>query len=345
MDAELLDQCFDAPLTELEPLFEEAFKLSRARFSNRIHFYLPGMVHFDTPFYKASNQYRFPSVSITGSKCQLQCEHCKAKLLETMIPAVTPKRLYEVCSRIREEGGSGCLISGGSQKDGAVPLMEFIPMMKRIKRELELDLVVHTGVVSPELADALAGVGVDAAMLDVIGSNDTIKSVYHLDLTVGDLDRSLSLLEQSDIPIVPHLVVGLQYGRIEGERRALQIISKHRLGALVVVAFMPLEQTPMEHVAPSSPLDIARVILASRFTMPDTPLLLGCARPRGEHKSETDTLAIRAGVNGIAYPSREGYDFAREKGLTINFSEECCALMYRDFNASFDGPPKNGGSP
>ncbi len=342
MDAGLLDQCFDGPLTELEPLFEAAFELSRARFSNRIHFYMPGMVHFDTPFYKTSNQYRFPSVSITGSGCQLQCEHCKAKLLETMIPAVTPKRLYEVCTRIKEEGGRGCLISGGSQKDGAVPLMDFIPMMKRIKRDLELDLVVHTGIVYPELAEALAGVGVDAAMIDIIGSDETIKSVYHLDLSVDALDRSISLLEQSDIPVVPHLVVGLQYGRIEGERRALQVVSKHRLGALVVVAFMPLEQTPMEHVAPSTPLDIARVILASRFTMPDTPLLLGCARPRGAHKSETDTLAIRAGVNGIAYPSREGYDFAREKGLTIKFSEECCALMYRDCKAPLGSDQKGG---
>ena len=86
----------------------------------------------------------------------------------------------------------------------------------------------------------------------------------------------------------------------------------------------------MEHVAPPSPLDIARVILASRFIMPNTLLILGCARPGGKHKSETDVLAIKAGVSGIAYPSEEGYSFAKKTGLDIRFSEKCCALTYKD---------------
>jgi len=222
--------------------------------------------------------------------------------------------------------------------DGSVPLMDFIPVMKRVKQEIGLDMVVHTGVVHPSLAEALADVEIDAALIDIIGSEETIKSIYHIDLTVDDIDRSLSLLERSSVPIVPHLVVGLHYGRIKGERRALQIISKHRLAAAVIVAFMPLEQTPMEHVSPSSPTDIARVILASRLLMPDTPLLLGCARPRGDHKAETDTLAIKAGVNGVAYPSEEGYSLAKRKGLTIKFSEECCALIYKKFKVSRKKP-------
>ncbi len=63
--------------------------------------------------------------------------------------------------------------------------------------------------------------------------------------------------------------------------------------------------------------------------MPNTPVILGCARPGGEHKSETDILAIRAGVSGIAYPSEEGYNFAKKAGLNIKFSKECCALTYK----------------
>ena len=295
---------------------------------------MPGMVHFDTPFYKAVNSHRFPSISITGSTCQLQCEHCKGKLLETMIPAATPERLFEACSRVRDEGGTGCLISGGSQKDGSVPLTDFIPTIKRVKQELDLDIVVHTGLVYTNMAEALAKAEVDAVMLDIIGSNETLKRVYNLDLSVDQLESSLSLLEESNVPIVPHVVVGLHYGRLKGELNALRILSRHRLAALVVVAFMPVDQTPMERVSPSSPMDVARVLLASRFMVPDRPLLLGCARPRGQHKSQTDVLAILAGVNGIAYPSREGYDFAMKKGLKIKISEECCALIHREIGLS-----------
>ncbi len=326
---ELVEQCFRKPFGELEPLFKTAFKLSRTRFSDVIFFYVPGMVHFDAPFYRATDPYRFPGVSVTGESCLLNCEHCRGRILRTMVSATTPQELFKVCAKIKAMGGKGCLISGGAMKDGSVPLMDFIPTIRRIKHDLELDLVVHTGIVYPELAEALASTNIDAALVDVVGSNETIKRIYHTDLTVQAFDRSLTLLERNEIPIVPHIVVGIHYGKLKGERMALRIVYRHRPAALIIVGLTPLSQTPMERVAPPSPVDIARVILAARFMMPKTPLIRGCARP-GESKSDADVLAIKAGVSGIAYPSEEGYNFAREAGLEVRFSAECCALLYKD---------------
>ncbi len=327
---ETLTQCFENSPNELEPLFTEAFKLSRTRFSNIIYFSVPGMIHFDTPFYKATDPLRFPAISITGDKCHLNCEHCKGRLLERMIPATTPEKLLDACERIKTQGGKGCLISGGSLRDGSVPLMRFIPYIKRIKREMGLAVVVHTGIVYPKLAEALAEAEIDAAMIDIIGSNDSIQRVYHLNLTVDDFDRSLYLLEKNDIPVVPHVLVGIHYGKLKGEEETLRILSKYQPVAVIIVALNPLERTPMENLTPPSPLDIARVTLASRLLMANTPILLGCARPLGEHKSKTDVLAIKAGVNGIAYPSEEGYQYAKRIGLEIKFSEACCALMSKE---------------
>lgn len=332
MDNDLVNRCLGEPFHELAPFFEEAYGLSRKRFSDVIAFYMPGMIHFDAPFYRATNPHRFPSISVTGTSCELRCEHCSGKLLETMIPATTPEKLYAVCKDIAERGGRGCLISGGSDKQGSVPLLGFIPAIKRVKEELGLDIVVHTGVVQPNLAESLGDAGVDAAMIDVIGSDETIRSVYHLDQTVEALDRSLSLLEEHRVPVVPHIVVGLHYGEMKGEGEALKILTEHRSEAIVVVAFTPIDQTPMMNTRPPAPPDIARVVLASRLTLPATPVLLGCARPRGEHKSATDVLAVKAGVNGIAYPSQEGYEYAVERGLRVRHSEECCALLYRDIH-------------
>ena len=329
---EPLDQLIKYSSNELEPFFDKAFKLSRNHFSDDIYFSMPGMVHFDTPFYQATDPLRFPAISVTGDSCHLKCEHCKGKLLETMIPATTPQQLFDVCAKIKAKGGKGCLISGGSLKDGSVPLTNFIPYIRRVKRELGLTVVVHTGVIYPKLAEELAQAEIDAAMIDIIGSNETIRSIYHLDITKDAFDYSLTLLEKNHIPIVPHIVVGIHYGKLKGEGDALKIVSNHHPAAVIIVAFKPLEFTSMENFTPSSPMDIARVILASRLMMTDTPILLGCARPLGEHKSETDILAIKAGVNGIAYPSEEGYNYARKIGLHVRFSEECCALMYRDLN-------------
>lgn len=326
---DLIEACLYGPPESLGPLFTRAFSEARDRFSNRIAFHAPGMVHYVTEFYEATDPFRFPSLSITGARCSLNCDHCNAHLLETMIPTTTPEQLWETMEKIHHAGGKGCLVSGGSTLRGNTPLLKYIPILKRAKDELDLDIVVHTGVVYPEIARALASTGIDGAMLDIIGSEETLHEVYHLDLPVSVFEESLTLLEENNIPIMPHIVVGLHYGLLKGEAEAIRMISRHKSDSVIVVAFKPLDHTPMESVTPSSPLDIARVILASRLTMPERPTILGCARPHGEHRRKTDLLAIDAGVSGIAYPTEAGYEYAKERGLDIVMSEECCSLLDR----------------
>ncbi|TAK35742.1 MAG: radical SAM protein [Chloroflexota bacterium] len=326
---ELLERCFEQPLDELEPLFAEARRISKGHRSNALHCYVPGLVHYDTPFYKSTPNC-FPGISVTGKECQLGCKHCRGKLLERMTPATTPESLYQACEEVKRAGGEGCLVSGGSLKDGSVPLLDFVPTIKRVKDELGLKVVVHTGLVYPSIAEALIDAGIDAAMFDVIGAEDTAKEVYHLDRGIDAFEESLRLLTERDIPVVPHVIVGLHFGKMKGERQALAMIARNRPTAVVVVAFMPLDQTLMQATVPCSPSDIARVVLASRLLMPSTPLLLGCARPAGLHKIETDILAIKAGVDGIAYPSEDACSFAQEQGLDIKFRQQCCSLLWQE---------------
>lgn len=327
---QLLKQCFERSAHELTALFDEARRLSQAHFSNVIHLYVPGMLHYETSFYRAENAHEFPAISVTGKFCHLNCDHCDGQLLESMIPATTPRQLFELCTEIKNRGGTGCLISGGSLRDGSVPLTRFIATIKRVKHDLGLRVVVHTGLVDASLAKALGDSNIDAAMIDIIGSNDTVREIYHLNDDISSFDRSLSLLEQNGVPTVPHIVVGIHYGKLKGEKAALEMVSKHDPAALVIVALTPLSKTKMEHTLPPSPLDVARVVLGSRLLMPRTPLLLGCARPRGQHKAETDLLAIKAGVNGIAYPSEDAYEFAEKSRLRINFHKKCCSLIWQD---------------
>ncbi|MHA1937879.1 MAG: radical SAM protein [Candidatus Thorarchaeota archaeon] len=323
----LIEHYFELSETELTSLFDRAYSISREEFSNKIAFYAPGMVHYETDYHEATDPYRFPSISITGEGCSLNCKHCSGKLLETMVPAITPESLWQTCQEIHEKGGTGCLISGGATPRGNTPLQPYIPTLKRVKEELGLDIVVHTGIVYPEIAEALGEAGIDGAMMDIIGSEETLREVYHLDLPLSVFDESMTLLEEYNIPHMPHIIAGLHYGKLHGEAKAIEMIANHDPSSIVVVAFMPLDCTPMENVAPASPMDIARVILATRLTIPDKPLILGCARPLGMHRRKTDILAIDAGVNGIAYPSDEGYEYAQEKGLTIAFADECCSLI------------------
>lgn len=322
-----VEECLDLPVEVLENLFSRAYSLTRERFSDVISFHMPGMRHYETDFYSGTNIFRFPSVSVTGTECSLNCEHCRGKLLESMLPARTPEQLWEICLEVVRRGGKGILVSGGSTRLGNTPISRYTQVMKRVKRELGLHLVVHTGIVYPDVARGLADAGVDGAMIDIIGDRETLHDIYHLDMGPESLDRSMDLLEENGVEIVPHVVVGLYFGRLRGEGNAIRLISRHKTKSVVVVAFMPLDETPMTGVRPPEPIDIARVLLASRFAMPERAIILGCARPLGEHRVLTDRLAIDAGVSAIAYPTPEAFDYARKRGLRVVLSDECCSLF------------------
>ena len=65
---------------------------------------------------------------------------------------------------------------------------------------------------------------------------------------------------------------------------------------------------------------------------PQTPLVLGCMRPKGKHRVETDVLAIKAGVDAIAFPEEEAIKFAENQGYDISFSSFCCSQIYLDIS-------------
>ncbi|KYH42556.1 MAG: hypothetical protein AYL33_002100 [Candidatus Bathyarchaeota archaeon B63] len=246
-----------------------------------------------------------------------------------MIPAETPERLLEVLHRLKAQGAAGCLISGGCLPDGSVPIMRFLDGIAEAKR-LGLRVVVHTGLLDHEAALSLREAGVDAVSIDIIGSEETIREIYNLEASVSDYEEALEALSRSGVPFTPHVLVGLHHGKLRGEFNALRMISKYGPSALIIIVFFPIRGTPMEHVEPPSPKDVVRVIIASRLMMPKVPIVLGCARPKGEHRVRTDILAVEAGVNGIAFPEAEAVERAMELGLEVSFSPLCCSVIYGD---------------
>jgi hypothetical protein len=314
---------------KLDEALNRARKVSWKNFGKKIRFYAPSFMYYKTSYFHSSAAV-FPSLSVTGSACALKCKHCNGRVLSTMFPATTPKELIDLCLKLKNEGAIGCLISGGCLPDGSVPLNRFVGAITKIKRDLGLTIVVHTGVIDLSLARRLREAGVDAALIDVIGSDETIGEIYQLKVKVEDYDRSLRALHESGIPLVPHVLVGLHYGRLMGELQALKMISKYSPSAVIIIAFMPIRSTPMEKVNPPAPEDIAKVLVTARLMMPQTPMVLGCMRPKGEHRAKTDTLAVEAGVNAIAFPAEEAIHLAQSMELEIAFSSLCCSQISED---------------
>ncbi len=310
------------------PAATPGFEIRHQNFGDQMDFFAPGLKRWQTEEWHPKNPRRFLPVSVTGDACALQCDHCQSKVLKGMISVAGGIDLFERAKALQAEGTEGLLVSGGSTRTGGVPLMPHLEAIGRIREELGMKVVVHSGVVSPDIAKGLADVGVDAVMLDIIGADATIKEVYHLDLTTADFERSLEVLANNELRIIPHIVLGMHYGEFLGEHNALEMIARYPVSTLIIVILVPLVGTPMEHIPPPPLEEVVDFFVTSRAALPTTTINLGCGRPMGSLKVELDRAAIDHGLNGIAYPAGGAIAYAEERGIEANLYEYCCSLTW-----------------
>jgi uncharacterized radical SAM superfamily protein len=320
-----LDALEDAPL---ERSLVDEFERARARVVGRdIRFSTPTFKAYSSCDMEGCGKNSFPAFSVTAGGCALMCDHCQAKILEPMIPATSPEMLErKVRGMIATQDLQGFLLSGGSTKRNEIRYERFYPVIERLKRDHpRLKVAIHSALLDAPRARSMAAAGVDTAMMDVIGAEDTIREVYHLERPVADFEATLAALCDTTMEVVPHIVIGLHYGRILGEPAALDIVARHRVHSLVLVVIMPFYAKPGTFATPAT-ADIGRIFLQARSRIEDRPVLLGCARPPGMHRRVTDAYAVMAGLDGIAFPADGALGVAHAIGRPAAQEHACCSM-------------------
>lgn len=304
----------------LSNLLTEAWNLRRKTFPDVIHFAVPGGRHYEGKHF--CNSGRFLNVSITGTSCALQCDHCQGTMLNGMISAPTPEKLRELGTKLREKGVTGLLITGGCNPEGQVPLKPFLSSLTYLKSQ-NFTIYVHTGLADQETAVGLKQAGVDKVFLDMIGDAETIRRVYHLDHKPSAFIDTFEILLAEELDVVPHVVLGLNYGKIMGEETLIQMLSDYPLKTLVLVALRAVPGTPMCGAIGPDLAEIIRITAQTRLLNPSLKLSFGCARPYTK-KAWLERGLIAAGINTLAFPLDETIDFALACGLKPLMSEMCC---------------------
>ena len=217
-------------------------------------------------------------------------------------------------------------MSGGADKNGEVPLEEFVSAIAAVKKEApHFKVICHTGLIRKETAKKLKEAGIDQVLIDVIGDDDTIREVYHLDKRVQDYEETLWMLKEMGHRLAPHLIIGHHFGEIRGEWRALEIITRLAVETIVLVIIKPLLPTPKMKIP--RPEEASKISAIARILNPATPIRMGCIRPAHPWKIEMEKGFIDSGVNTIAYPLQRTIEYAKEIGMETKFIEMCCSLI------------------
>ena len=297
----------------------------------RVNFYTPTFKTYATSEISGCGKSAWPAMSITGGDCKLQCDHCKAKILEPMIPVRTPEALWSQVNEQIASGAQGMLLTGGSNYRNEVEYDAFYPVIRKIKNSFpQFKIAMHTALVDMDIARRMEDSGIDAAMMDVIGAQDTISQVYHLRRTVDDFEKTLEYLVSTHMKVVPHIVIGLHYGQLLGEWQALEMIQRHVPQAVVLVVVMPFYAPENRPFATPDSAEVGRFFMDARKALPDVPLLLGCARPPGRVKAEIDSYAVMAGLNGLAHPTDGMVELAVRLSRDVRVTPACCSIAIGD---------------
>ena len=256
------------------------------------------------------------SISVTGAACALKCAHCGGHYLSKMTD------LSELL-QTEDIKGTSCLISGGCDLSGKVQVMNHLEKLSAIKGKHRYNF--HVGLLSEEEIRAVAPLA-DVVSFDFLGDNLTIKETLKLNKTVEDYLACYRFLRQYCQNVAPHICIGLNGGKLRGEREALRLLAAEGVERLVFIVFIPTRETEYAECKPPAIEEVKELLCEARTLLPQVPLTLGCMRPGGAYRRELDVAAVEAGINGLVQPAPAALTRAAELGLTFRESRECCVL-------------------
>lgn len=278
-------------------------------------------------YYPGNN---FPSISVTGTQCDINCKYCNKMFLSHMLSAETPEDLYNICHNLKAKKAKGALISGGYNKRGVVPLKSFISTIEMIKNETDLTLNLHTGLVTKEEAELIASTGTTNTIIsfDLVQDNTVINDIIGLPntITANSYEKSFHYLIDAGLEVIPHISIGMNYGKysIKAIEKAISLSVEARSKIIVFLGLIPKKGTEMANIKPPNPLEFQKILLYSVLrSAGKNEISVGCMRKKSE---ELDIASINAGINRIQIPRRGAIQYAEKKGIKITKFNHCCAV-------------------
>lgn len=267
---------------------------------------------------------KFLPISVTGNSCSLRCRHCNGVYLRHMIGITSAEGLISICERLKQKGGYGFLLSGGCDSEGRVPLLSFLPVIKKIKLEYDLYINVHPGLADKNYIKQIASAGPDMVSVDIIGDNNTIREVYNLSKTVDDYRDMLYYLGKYQVNTTPHITIGLHGGKILGEYNALSIVEEEGYDSVVLLVFVP---TPGTYYGDKTPPDLSSVKKLFRYARERfDSVSLGCMKPHGIYRQKLEKIAVELGFDRIAQPSFAVKKMMDDMGIDVEQKTGCCVM-------------------
>ena len=271
----------------------------------------------------------FPSISVTGSQCDLNCQHCDRKYLTNMLQAETEEKFKDALNYCIDHNSVGALISGGCTSYGKVPIDKYKDIIRDFKKKNKnFYLNSHVGLITYSEARSLKESGIDTVSFDLNLDPKVIQDVFNLNFKIEDYISSYDALLEAGLRVIPHILIGARFGKIARELDAIKVLNQNQPELLVFIGMIPPrihgEMDPnFELISPES---IAKFILISKIFLPSTVLSLGCMRPKGNFSFDLERWSILSGASHVVMPSAKTIKWLKQENFDIEYFNACCVI-------------------
>ena len=259
----------------------------------------------------------FTVVSLTGGYCELNCSHCQAKYIRSMLPAPGP-RLPRILEALARRGVRGVLLSGGWTRQGTLPVEPYIEPLIEAKKKLGLVFNIHLGLETRR--DILEAVREFADIIDYefTLSKWMVKTVRRLPFGPERYLEALKAMIDVGLNVVPHVFLWHPMQTAEGLREELRAITDLGIDVVNLLVYIPPEGDIDRNTAEKLTMlaDYAHSIFPGK-------LYLGCMRPRSARRILDQHVIGRGIVERIANPSLTATRLYRDR---LEFYDACCSI-------------------
>jgi uncharacterized radical SAM superfamily protein len=264
------------------------------------------------------------SISLTGSYCSLNCNHCNGHYLKSM------SKIKDMNSLINQ-GNNSFLISGGLMKDGKIPFRLFEDKLYTLKKLYGIKYNFHTGYIDTEDIPCLIKLA-DVISYDLIGDKDTMIDVYGHDFFDKNWDIFIELLKNG-LNVKPHVTIGLNKGQISHEYKVVERLSflesindnLKNIDELIFLVFIPTKGTKYCNENPPTVDEVKAFLVYVNQKFPYKILTLGCMHPKGSYRVNLQEKLLGI-VDKIVQPVNSVVKMAKDHNFNIKYSYECCAF-------------------
>lgn len=295
-DFEFIDSCMKKVISGNSISFDEAEKLISTN-------NLTKLAHCANIITKKFNQEKVDVESLINAKsgnCPEDCSFCAQSTFYktgiTKYPLLSEEIILEKAKEAQKSGSASFCLVCAYREPSQNDFEKICKIIENLKNEVNLDINVSLGFMTPERAKRLKLLGVKRYNHNLEASESFFSKICNTH-DYSDRVKTARIVKEAGLELCCGGIIGM------GESRRQRIELAYSLSALdpdevPINILIPREGTPKELDNCSiDPVDIIRTIAVWRFIMPKT--ILKIAGGREVHFNDGGRLALQAGANGI----------------------------------------------